>query len=157
MAKPFDEGSSSDPRAQERIGSSLDNRGQYLPHAHLPRCQGDYLNRSPSFTGHPTCGMTTTANSSLPGESQMIQSAMLDVGMTPSLIAQGNSYHNETGNDDAIIRQVGIQLRLMGDQLHTSRMERMVEWDQRHWPVWYWMFLNFFTHTLAIFRAPRWW
>ncbi|XP_032870279.1 uncharacterized protein LOC116967782 isoform X2 [Amblyraja radiata] len=164
MAKPFDEGTPSDPRAQERIGSSLANcstsgRGQYLPHAHLPRCQGDYRDHSPtapSFRGHLTCGMNATANSSLPGESQRIQSAMSDIDMTAASL-QGNSFHIETGNDDALIRQVGIQLRLMGDQLHTSRMERVMERDQRHWPVLYWMFLNFCTHTLAIFRAPRWW
>ncbi|XP_055519704.1 uncharacterized protein LOC129714204 isoform X2 [Leucoraja erinacea] len=161
MAKPFDEGTPSDPRAQERIGSSLANcstsgRGQYLPRAHLPRCQGDYSDHSPtapSFRGHLTCGMNATANSSLPGESQRIQS---DIDMT-AVSREGNSFHIDTGNDDALIRQVGIQLRLMGDQLHTSRLEWVMERDQRHWPVLYWMFLNFCTHTLAIFRAPRWW
>ncbi|GCB79834.1 hypothetical protein scyTo_0020253, partial [Scyliorhinus torazame] len=174
MAKPFDDGNASDPHAQEHIPRevqcSLANctaipAALYSPlplaHAHSFRHQGQYCNRSlpaaaVSCRGSLTCGMDTTADSPLSGGSRQIQSAMPDGSIGSSLTTQDRDSHQEMGDDEAIIRQIGIQLRQMADQLHTYHMERVVEWDRRHWPFWYWTFLNFFMHTLAIFPVPRW-
>ncbi|XP_078389585.1 uncharacterized protein LOC144671502 [Cetorhinus maximus] len=172
MAKPFDDGNSSDPHAQEHIPrevqSSLANctattSAQYSPkplaHTHPVRHQREYCNRSvttPSCGGPLTCGMNAMSDSPLPGGSQQIQPVMSDEGVGSPLTTQARNSHQEAGDDEAIIRQIGIQLRQMADQLHTYHMERVVEWDRRRWPVWYWTFLNFFMHTLAIFRMPRW-
>ncbi|XP_078097988.1 uncharacterized protein LOC144511474 [Mustelus asterias] len=172
MAKPFDDGSPSEPHVQEHIPREVQSNlanctaisaAQYpslsLPRAHSFRNQGEYCNRSaptPGCRGQLTCGRNAANDSPLPGGSRQIQPAMSDEAIGSPLTTRDRIVHQETGDDEAIIRQIGIQLRQMADQLHTHHMERVVDWDRRRWPVWYWTFLNFFMHTMAIFPVPRW-
>ncbi|XP_059496969.1 uncharacterized protein LOC132206616 isoform X2 [Stegostoma tigrinum] len=172
MAKPFDDGNSSDAHTQEHIPrevqTSLTNctastSGQYSPLplvcAHSVRHQAEYSNCSVTSSGRRgqlTCGMTATTSSSFAGGSRQIQTIRAEEGVVSPLSLRGGNAQQDGGDDDAIIRQIGIQLRQMADQLHTYHMERVEEWDRRPWPVWYWTFVNFLMHTMAIFRMPRW-
>ncbi|GCC19765.1 hypothetical protein chiPu_0018519 [Chiloscyllium punctatum] len=172
MAKPFDDGNSSDAHTQDHIPrevqSSLTNctatnSNQYptLPFvcAHSVRCQAEYNNSSVTTSGcrgQLTCGMNASTNTPFPGGSRQIQAVRSEEGVASPLTSRGGNIVQDDGDDDAVIRQIGIQLRQMADQLHTYHMERVEEWDRRRWPVWYWTFLNFFMHTMAIFRMPRW-
>ncbi|XP_048474105.1 uncharacterized protein LOC125487279 isoform X2 [Rhincodon typus] len=114
------------------------------------------MSRSTGRTSLPQLLPLYTHPRGLTGGSRQIQTIRSEEGVVSPLTLRGGNAQQDVGDDDAIIRQIGIQLRQMADQLHTYHMERVEEWDRRRWPVWYWTFLNFFMHTMAIFRMPRW-